>query len=179
MRIGIGFDIHRLVEGRPLILGGVKVPWEKGLLGHSDADVLLHALCDALLGAVGAGDIGTYFPDTDPRWKDAPSSTFVSKALELAGKQGFSLGNVDLVVLAEAPKLAPHRAAIQRSVSERLGTDLGRVNLKARTMEGLGPIGAGEAMAAYAVVLLEKGRQGKQEKQERQGKPGRQGRAVK
>ncbi len=155
MRVGIGFDIHRLVPERPLVLGGVKVPFPKGLLGHSDADVLLHALCDALLGAVGAGDIGTYFPDTDPQWKGVPSRTFVAKALELISARGLGIANVDLVMMAEEPKLLPHRSAIQQSVAQALKVEMDRVNLKARTMEGLGPIGAGEAMAAYAVVLLE------------------------
>lgn len=155
MRIGMGFDIHRFVPDRPLLLGGVTVPHSKGLLGHSDADLLLHALCDALLGAVGAGEIGTYFPDTDLQWKNAESRVFVAKALELVKAKGLSISNVDLVVLAEEPKLSPHRPAIQESVAKVLGVDQDRVNVKARTMEGLGPIGAKEAMAAYAVVLLE------------------------
>ena len=137
------------------MLGGVKVPSAKGLLGHSDADVLLHALCDALLGAVGAGDIGTYFPDTDPRWKGAPSRIFVEKALELVASKGLKVGNVDLVAITEEPKLAPHRKAITESVAGMLQVGADQVNLKAKTMEKLGPIGAGEAMAAYAVVLLE------------------------
>ena len=151
----MGFDIHRLVTDRPMILGGVKIPGAKGLLGHSDADVLLHSLCDALLGAVGAGDMGTYFPDTDPQWKDTPSRQFVAKALELVSARKWKVANADLVVLAEAPKLAPHRLAIQNSVADILKVDRAQVNLKAKTMEGLGPIGAGEAIAAYAVVLLE------------------------
>ena len=155
MRIGIGFDIHRLVADRALVLGGIRIPYGKGLLGHSDADVILHALCDALLGAVGAGDMGSYFPDTDPQWKGARSAVFVSKALELANKKKLSIVNADLVVLAEAPKLAPHRAAIHRSLAKTLKVKPEQVNLKAKTMEGLGPIGAGEAIAAYAVVSLE------------------------
>lgn len=154
MRIGIGFDIHRLVSDRPLILGGVKIQHPKGLAGHSDADVVLHALCDALLGAVGAGDMGSYFPDTDPKWKDAQSAVFVAKALELIAQKKFSITNADLVVLAEAPKLQPHRSAILQSIAQALKVNPAQVNLKAKTMEGLGPIGAGEAIAAYAVVSL-------------------------
>jgi len=155
MRVGIGFDIHRLVAGRPLILGGAPIPHSKGLLGHSDADVLLHALTDALLGAVGAGDIGTYFPDTDPQWKNAASRLFVEKAVELAQRKGLKISNVDLVLMAETPRLSLHRKAIQVAVAQALGVKADRVNLKAKTMEGLGAIGAEEAMAATAVVLLE------------------------
>lgn len=155
-RIGMGFDIHRLTEGRPLWLGGIQIPHGKGLLGHSDADILLHALCDALLGAAGAGDIGSYFPDTDPKWKGASSRIFVEKAMELVRKDGWAVANADLTVIAEEPKLAPHRGEIVRSIAGILGLPESSVNLKARTMEKLGPIGAGEAMSAYAVVLLEK-----------------------
>ncbi len=154
----MGFDIHRLTAGRPLLLGGVEMPLAngKGLQGHSDADVLLHALCDALLGAVGGGDIGSHFPDTDPQWKNAPSRMFVAKALEEVRRQGYGVANVDFVILAEAPKLGPHREAVCDAVARLLSVDRSRVNLKAKTMEGLGPIGAGEAIGAYAVVLLEK-----------------------
>ena len=155
MRIGIGFDIHRLVEGRSLLLGGVKIPHSKGLLGHSDGDVLLHALCDALLGAVGAGDIGSYFPDADPKWKGAASGQFVDKAMELVSRRSLRVANVDAVILTEEPKLSPHRSAIQRSVAQILRVKDDRVNVKAKTMEKLGPIGEGEAMAATVVVLLE------------------------
>ncbi len=155
MRVRLGFDIHRLVDGRSLILGGIKIPGPKGLLGHSDADVLLHALCDALLGAVGAGDMGTYFPDTDPQWKDTPSARFVEKAVELVSRAKLRVVNTDLTVIMETPKLASHRMASQESVAQALSLDRRRVNLKAKTMEGLGPIGAGEAIAAYAIVLLE------------------------
>lgn len=151
----MGFDIHRLVAGRPLVLGGVKIDAPQGLLGHSDADVLLHAVTDALLGAVGAGDIGSYFPDTDPKWKGVSSQLFVEKALELVEQKGHKVANLDLVVVTEEPKLAPHRHGIVDSVSHLLKIPAECVNLKARTMEKLGPIGAGEAMAAYAVVLLE------------------------
>ncbi len=155
MRVGLGFDIHRLVDSRSLLLGGVKIPHSKGLLGHSDGDVLLHALCDALLGAVGAGDIGTYFPDTDPQWKGAASAKFVEKALELVSRRDLRVANVDAVILTEEPKLSPHRTAIQRSVAQILRIRDDRVNVKAKTMEKLGSIGAGEAMAATVVVLLE------------------------
>ncbi len=158
MRVGIGFDIHRLVPERPLILGGVTVPSPKGLLGHSDADVLLHALCDALLGAVGEGDMGLHFPDTDPKWKDTPSHRFVAEALTKVKSHNLSVANADLVILTEAPRLAPYRQQIQQSVAQALEVDSSRVNVKAKTMEGLGPIGAGEGMAAYAVVLLEERR---------------------
>jgi len=155
VRVGMGFDIHRLVPDRPLVLGGVKIPSPKGLQGHSDADVLLHALCDALLGAAGAGDMGTYFPDTDPKWKGVASGRFVEKCMELVSRAKMRVVNADLIVVAEEPKLAPHRRAIQESVAGTLGLDSRRVNLKGKTMEGLGPIGQGEAIAAYAVVLLE------------------------
>ena len=156
MRVGMGFDIHRLAEGRSLLLGGVKIPSAKGLLGHSDGDVLLHALTDALLGAVGAGDIGAYFPDNDPKWKGASSQIFLEKAAELAGRKSLRVENVDAVILAEEPKLGPHRMAIQRSIAQMLHVKDDRINVKAKTMEKLGPIGEGEAMAAYVVVLLEK-----------------------
>ena len=154
MRVGMGFDIHRVAPGRPLILGGVVIPWDKGLAGHSDADVVYHAITDALLGAIGAGDIGTYFPDTDPRWKNSSSDVFLVKALELVQKRGFQIENVDITVVAEEPKLAPHHAELRRSIAGRLRIEPGRVNVKAKTMEKLGPIGAGEAIAAYAVVGL-------------------------
>ncbi len=155
MRVGMGFDIHKLVEKRPLMLGGVKIPHSKGLLGHSDADVLLHALCDAILGAAGAGDMGSYFPDTDPKWKGASSIQFIEKTVELAGRSKLRVVNADLTIVGEEPKMAPHRREIQETIARALGIDHRRVNLKAKTMEGLGEIGAGEAIAAYAVVLLD------------------------
>lgn len=155
MRVGMGFDIHRLKAGRKLVLGGVEIPAPKGLDGHSDADVLLHALCDALLGSVGEGDIGAYFPDTDPRWKGVSSRVFVEKALELVKGRGLSVVNADFTVVAEEPKLAPHRPAIRESLAKLLRVAPDRVNLKAKTMEGLGPIGEGQAIGCYAVVLLE------------------------
>ncbi len=160
MRIGIGFDIHRLVSGRALILGGVKIPSARGLLGHSDADVLLHSLCDALLGAVGAGDMGSFFPDTDPKWRGAESRIFVARALRLIAKEKLAVANVDLVVMTERPKLAAFRQEIVDSVARLLGVKKAQVNLKAKTMEGLGEIGKGRAIASYAVALLEeKGKQ--------------------
>jgi len=150
----MGFDIHRVAEGRPLILGGVKLPWSKGLEGHSDSDAIFHAITDALLGAIGAGDIGLYFPDTDPRWKNATSDIFLVKVLELVERRGFQVENVDVTVLAEEPKLGPYHAEIRRSIARRFKIEPARVNVKAKTMEKLGPIGAGEAIAAYAVVAL-------------------------
>ena len=155
MRIGLGFDVHRLVEGRPLLLGGVRLPWPRGLLGHSDGDCLLHALVDALLGAAGAGDIGELFPDTDPRWEGAPSSTFVEKALALLRERGLGPRQVDATVFAEEPKLGPHKAAIARRIAGLLGLGASVVAVKAKTLEGLGPIGAGEAIAAHVLVVLE------------------------
>lgn len=155
MRIGLGFDIHRLVEGRPLILGGVRLPWPRGLLGHSDGDCLLHALVDALLGAAGAGDIGELFPDTDPRWAGAPSSIFVEKALSLLRERGLEPRQVDATVFAEEPKLGPRKAAIAERIAGLLGLETSAVTVKAKTMEGLGPIGSGDAVAAHVLVVLE------------------------
>lgn len=152
MSVGIGFDIHRLGPGRKLLLGGVEIPHPAGLVGHSDGDVLLHAVIDALLGAAGLGDIGTRFPDTDPAWKDVSSETLLEKILPDVRKAG-RVVNVDVTLVAEAPKIGPYREAIRRRLAARLGT--GRVSIKAKTMEGLGPIGAGEAIACYAVAQLE------------------------
>lgn len=153
-RSGIGYDVHRLVEGRELILGGVHVPYELGLLGHSDADVLLHAVADALLGAAGLGDIGAHFPDTDPSYKGADSRALVR---EVAGKingKGFSIINVDSVIVAQRPKLAAHIPAMRQNLAEDLGIPEYRVNVKATTTEGLGPEGRGEGIASYAVCSL-------------------------
>lgn len=154
IRVGNGWDIHRLVEGRPLRLAGIEVPFDRGSLGHSDGDVVLHALCDAILGALGAGDIGSHFPDTDPRWRGADSAVFVAHAVELAGRDGYAVGNVDATVLAERPRLAPHAAAMRARLAALLGVDPARVNIKAKTMEGLDAVGRGEAIAASVVVLL-------------------------
>lgn len=153
-RTGIGYDIHRLAEGRSLLLGGVRIPFDRGLLGHSDADVVLHALCDALLGALGGPDIGELFPDTDPQWAGADSRQFVRVAMERVQAAGYSVGNVDLIIHAERPRLAPHKPQIRQAVAELLGVPLERVGLKARTNEGLDAIGRGEAIACWAGVLL-------------------------
>jgi len=154
MRIGHGYDVHRLVEGRKLILGGVDIPYEKGLLGHSDADVLLHAIADAILGAIGEGDIGKHFPDTDPRYKGADSLKLLARVMDLALGKGFELGNVDATIVAQRPKLAPHIPRMRENVAAVLRAEPDRVNIKATTTEELGFSGRGEGMAAYAVVLL-------------------------
>jgi 2-C-methyl-D-erythritol 4-phosphate cytidylyltransferase / 2-C-methyl-D-erythritol 2,4-cyclodiphosphate synthase len=153
MRVGTGYDLHRLIEGRPLILGGVTVPSERGLAGHSDADVLAHAITDAVLGAVARGDIGRHFPDTDPRWEGASSMAMLAHAVTLARDAGFDLVNVDAVVIAERPKLAPHLDAIRASLAGVLGLETARVSVKGKTNEGVDAIGRGEAMAVQAVVL--------------------------
>jgi len=153
-RVGFGFDLHRLVPGRKLVLAGVPIPFEKGLLGHSDADVILHAVCDALLGAAGLGDIGQHFPDTDPALKDISSVLLVARTFRMISDKGFSVNNVDATVLAEAPKLAPHTSAMAASVAKLLKIEPGCVNIKATTMEGLGLVGKEEAMAAMCVVSL-------------------------
>jgi len=153
LRVGTGYDLHRLVDGRPLILGGVTVPFEKGLAGHSDADVLAHAVTDAILGAVARGDIGRHFPDTDPRWKGESSMAMLAHAVGLAHDAGFDLVNVDAVVIAERPKLAPHLDAIRASLAGVLGMEAARVSVKGKTNEGVDAIGRGEAMAVHAVVL--------------------------
>jgi 2-C-methyl-D-erythritol 2,4-cyclodiphosphate synthase len=156
-RVGIGYDIHRLAEGRKLILGGVEIPFEKGLLGHSDSDVLTHAVCDALLGAAALGDIGAHFPDTDARYRGAASLDLLARVVELITERGYRVANVDAVVLAERPRLRPHVAAIRERLASALRVDIDSVSVKAKTGEGLGPIGAGEAMAAHAVALLVRG----------------------
>ena len=153
-RIGIGYDIHRLVEGRKLVLGGVEIPFEKGLLGHSDSDVLSHAICDALLGAVALGDIGTHFPDTDPRWAGASSLDFLTRVVEMITERGYRVANIDATVVAEQPKLRPHIQAIRESLASVLRIDVDQVNVKAKTNEGLESIGRGEAIAAQAISFL-------------------------
>jgi 2-C-methyl-D-erythritol 2,4-cyclodiphosphate synthase len=155
-RVGIGTDIHRIVEGRKLMLGGVHIPFPAGLLGHSDGDVVLHAVVDALLGAAGLGDIGMLFPDTDVQWKDADSKTFLYTVKEQLDKKQWEVVNVDLTIHAEAPKLGPLKGQIRRCIAGLLGMDFAAVNVKAKTNEGLGEIGAGEAMAATAIALLRK-----------------------
>jgi 2-C-methyl-D-erythritol 2,4-cyclodiphosphate synthase len=155
-RIGEGWDVHALVEGRKLILGGVEVPYHLGLLGHSDADVLLHAITDALLGAAALGDIGTHFPDTDARFKGANSSVLLAEAARRVREKGFEIGNVDSTIIAQAPKLAPHMPAIRAKLARTLGLEPDQVNVKAKTAEKMGPVGLGQAMEARAVVLLQK-----------------------
>lgn len=154
MRIGFGYDVHRLVEGRKLMLGGVHVPFEKGLLGHSDADVLLHAIIDALIGAAGLGDIGKHFPPTDGRYKGISSMELLKAAYSLVIDKGFTLGNIDSTIVCEAPKMAPHIPSMKQAIANALGCDEGLVNIKAKTEEGLGFTGRGEGISAYANVLL-------------------------
>lgn len=153
MRIGFGYDSHRLVSGRPLIIGGVEIPFAKGLSGHSDADVLCHAIIDAILGALGAGDIGRHFPDTDPAWKDAVSVELLKQTVALAGRNGYTVSWIDTTVLAESPKLAGYLDSM-RSALACSGVPGDRINIKAKTNEGMGFIGRGEGIAAYAVCLL-------------------------
>ena len=156
IRIGEGWDIHALVEGRPLMLGGVHVPYSKGLLGHSDADALLHAITDALFGAAGMGDIGTHFPDTAAAFKGADSAVLLAEAVRRVRAQGYSIGNVDSTIIAQAPKLAPHIAAMRTRIAELLGIAPDCVNVKAKTAEKMGPVGEGLAIEARAVVLLQR-----------------------
>ena len=155
MRIGHGYDVHRLVEGRRLILGGVEIPWEKGLLGHSDADVLTHALMDALLGAAALGDIGHLFPDRDPAYEGADSIELLREVTRLLDAKGWRLGNADVTVIAQRPKLAPHIPQMRRILAEAMGVGIERVSVKATTEEGLGFSGEGLGIAAHAVVLIE------------------------
>ena len=156
MRIGHGYDVHRLVDGRKLILGGVDIPYEKGLLGHSDADVLLHAIADAILGAIAAGDIGKHFPDTDPHYQGADSLKLLAQVVALADGNGYRLGNLDATIVAQRPKLAPAIMKMRENIAGVMNADLDRVNVKATTTEELGFAGRGEGIAAYAVVLLER-----------------------
>ena len=154
IRVGEGWDIHVLVEGRPLILGGVHIPHDKGLLGHSDADALLHAITDALLGAAALGDIGRHFPDTDPAFKGADSGVLLAQAAQRVRARGYAIGNVDCTVVAQAPKLAPHMDAMRARIAALLDIEADQVNVKAKTAEKMGPVGEGKAMEARAVVLL-------------------------
>ncbi len=154
LRSGTGYDLHRLVEGRPLIIGGVTIESDRGATGHSDADVLCHAVTDAVLGAARAGDIGQHYPDTDPQWKGACSLDLLRDAVRLVGQSGFAVENVDAVIILERPKLAPYRDAMQRGLAEALGVDASRVSVKAKTNEGMDAVGRGEAIAAHAVALL-------------------------
>ena len=154
LRIGNGFDVHALVAGRPLIIGGVQIPFERGLLGHSDADVLLHAIADAVLGALALGDLGVHFPDTDARWKDANSMTLLARVARVMIEADYTIGNVDATVVAQAPRLAPHVPAMRANVATALACEVAQVSIKATTTEGLGFTGRGEGIAALANVLL-------------------------
>ena len=156
IRIGNGYDVHQLVSGRKLILGGVNVPHSTGLDGHSDADALLHALCDALLGAVGAGDIGTYFPDTDPQWKGISSIVLLEQVTAICRDKGYEIANVDTIIVAQKPKLALFFADMKKNIAQAMAIDIGQINIKATTTEKLGFVGKEEGIAAYAVALLYK-----------------------
>lgn len=155
MRIGIGYDVHRLVEDRKLILGGVEIAHEKGLLGHSDADVLIHAICDALLGAAALGDIGQHFPDNDPAYKGIDSRRLLRQCNNLLREKGFRVGNIDSIVVAQQPKLAPHIAAMRQNIAQDLDVDMSQVSVKATTTEQLGFEGRKEGISAHAIALLE------------------------
>ena len=155
-RAGIGYDLHRLAEGRKLILGGVELPFHKGPVGHSDGDALAHALCDALLGAAGLGDIGAHFPDTDQRWKDVSSLRFLERVRELLSEHQFRILHIDAIVIVEKPKLGPHFPAMREALAKSLGISAAAINLKAKTNEGVDAIGRGEAIAAQAIVTLER-----------------------
>lgn len=154
MRIGHGFDVHRLVPDRPLMLGGVTIPFERGLLGHSDADVLLHAVCDAILGALGLGDIGRHFPDSDPAFAGIDSRLLLTQVIDMSTVRGFRLGNLDATLVAQKPKLAPYIGAMVETLAECCRTEPGAINVKATTTEQLGYTGRGEGIAAHAVVLM-------------------------
>jgi 2-C-methyl-D-erythritol 2,4-cyclodiphosphate synthase len=154
IRVGQGWDTHALVEGRPLILGGIRIAWDKGLLGHSDADVLLHAITDALLGAAGLGDIGRHFPDTDPRFQGADSVQLLVEAAARVRAQGWQIGNIDATIIAQAPRLAPHLPAMGERIAEALALSPAQVNVKAKTAEKMGPVGEGQSMEAQAIALL-------------------------
>jgi 2-C-methyl-D-erythritol 2,4-cyclodiphosphate synthase len=155
MRIGIGYDIHRLVAGRSLILGGVSIDHDKGLLGHSDADVLIHAICDALLGAAGMGDIGSHFPDNDPGYKDISSLKLLSQTCRLLTDKGYRIVNLDATILAESPKLAPHRQKMQTILAGTMNISASDINIKATTTEGLGVIGKGEGISAVCIAMID------------------------
>lgn len=154
MRVGMGYDVHKLTEGRKLILGGVDIPWEKGLLGHSDADVLIHAVMDALLGAAALGDIGKHFPDTDPAYKGISSIKLLVHVAGLLREHGYEVGNIDATVIAQKPKMAPHIPQMRKNMAETLGIPESKINVKATTEEGLGFTGRGEGIASQAICLL-------------------------
>lgn len=154
MRVGMGYDVHRLAEGRDLILGGVQIPWEKGLLGHSDADVLIHAIMDALLGAAALGDIGRHFPDTDPAYEGISSVMLLEHVAELLQENGYGITNIDATIIAQKPKMAPHIPQMRENIADALGIGLSALNIKATTEEGLGFTGRGEGIASQAICLL-------------------------
>lgn len=154
MRVGMGYDVHRLVPERDLIIGGVKIPYEKGLLGHSDADVLLHAIMDSLLGAAALGDIGKHFPDNDPAYKGADSLILLGRVGEILSEEGYVIENIDSTIIAQKPKMAPHIEQMRKNIADTLGLDISRVNVKATTEEGLGFTGTGEGISAQAVALI-------------------------
>jgi len=156
MRIGHGYDVHRLVDDRKLIMGGVEIPWDKGLLGHSDADVLLHAVADAILGALAMGDIGKHFPDTDPAFKGADSMKLLEHVVGLVRGRGYQVGNLDATIVAQRPKMAPHIPVMRENIARVCGVEVDRINVKATTEEGLGFTGTGEGISAHAVVLMER-----------------------
>lgn len=155
MRIGIGYDVHKLISGRKLVLGGVAIPFEKGLLGHSDADVLVHSICDALLGASGLGDIGLHFPDTDPKFKNISSIKLLKKVYKMVCGKGFNLKNLDSTVFAQEPKISPFREKMQQNIARAMDVNTNCINIKATTTEGLGIFGRGEGIGAMCVVLIE------------------------
>ena len=154
MRVGMGYDVHKLTENRDLILGGVKIPWEKGLLGHSDADVLLHAVMDALLGAAALGDIGKHFPDTDPKYQGISSVKLLIHVAELLKEHGYEIGNIDVTIIAQKPKMAPHIPQMRKNMANALGILESKINIKATTEEGLGFTGTGEGISSQAICLL-------------------------
>jgi 2-C-methyl-D-erythritol 2,4-cyclodiphosphate synthase len=156
VRIGHGYDVHRLVGGRPLVLGGVTIPCARGLDGHSDADVLVHALCDALLGSLSLGDLGIHFPDTDPRYKDSDSLELLKRVLNMVKEKGFYIGNIDATIIAEQPKISGYIAQMKDTIAHTTGIDREQISIKATTTEGLGFVGRGEGIAAHAVVLVER-----------------------
>jgi 2-C-methyl-D-erythritol 2,4-cyclodiphosphate synthase len=154
-RIGAGYDVHPVTENRPLILGGITIPYRQGLAGHSDADCLVHAICDALLGAISAGDLGSHFPDSDPQYKDVKSLLLLKMVSEMVKQKGYRITNIDATVVAQAPQLAPYRSQMEETIAQTVEVEEERVNVKATTTEGLGFAGRGEGIAAYAVVLVE------------------------
>jgi 2-C-methyl-D-erythritol 2,4-cyclodiphosphate synthase len=155
LRMGMGYDVHPFVKGRPLILGGITIPDHQGLAGHSDADCLVHAICDALLGAISAGDLGRHFPDSDPQYKDVASLLLLKKVIEMVEQKGFRIANIDAIIVAQAPKLAPYLPQMEDQIATTMGVEKERVNLKATSTEGLGFTGRGEGIASYAVALVE------------------------